>query len=185
MDNNTNNNSDGGSQGFTKTWIIEWTSSLGKRSRQEKDDYSLALELFNEKSKQGEALLYEIQKSILDGSITKRVPILNSKKAKKRKEQAVKKIREQSEKGKKNTKLSDIKLRIIILAAVIGTLIMILFLINSYTNTGNILSNHAILHLFYVDRLFYTFPTNEILSSMDRLNHKVSSSDTDLNFELI
>ena len=169
MDNNTNNNSDGGSQGFTKTWIIEWTSSLGKRSRQEKDDYSLALELFNEKSKQGEALLYEIQKSILDGSITKRIPILNSKKAKKRKEQAVKKIREQSEKGKKNIKLSDIKLRIIILGSVIGALIVIIFLINATTNTGNVISHHAVLHLSHLDTYLYPYQINEIFSLVDRL----------------
>lgn len=169
MDNNTNNNSDGGSQGFTKTWIIEWTSSLGKRSRQEKDDYSLALELFNEKSKQGEALLYEIQKSILDGSITKRIPILNSKKAKKRKEQAVKKIREQSEKGKKNIKLSNIKLRIIILGSVIGALIVIIFLINATTNTGNVISHHAVLHLSHLDMYLYPYQINEIFSLVDRL----------------
>ena len=169
MDNNTNNNSDGGPQGFTKTWIIEWTSSLGKRSRQEKDDYSLALELFNEKSKQGEALLYEIQKSILDGSIRKRIPILNSKKAKKRKEQAVKKIREQSEKGKKNIKLSDIKLRIIILGSVIGALIVIIFLINASTNTGNVISHHAVLHLSHLDTYLYTYQIKEIFSLVDRL----------------
>jgi hypothetical protein len=169
LDNNNNNSSDGGSQGFTKTWIIEWTSSLGKRSRQEKDDYSLALELFNEKSKQGEALLYEIQKSILDGSITKRIPILNSKKAKKRKEQAVKKIREQSEKGKKNIKLSDIKLRIIILGSVIGALIVIIFLINATTNTGNVISHHAVLHLSHLDTYLYPYQINEIFSLVDRL----------------
>lgn len=169
MDNNTNNNSDGGSQGFTKTWIIEWTSSLGKRSRQEKDDYSLALELFNEKSKQGEALLYEIQKSIVDGSITKRIPILNSKKAKKRKEQAVKKMREQSEKGKKNIKLSNIKLRIIILGSVIGALIVIIFLINATTNTGNVISHHAVLHLSHLDMYLYPYQINEIFSLVDRL----------------
>jgi hypothetical protein len=169
LDNNTNNNSDGGSQGFTKTWIIEWTSSLGKRSRQEKDDYSSALELFNEKSKQGEALLYEIQKSILDGSITKRIPILNSKKAKKRKEQAVKKMREQSEKGKKNIKLSNIKLRIIILGSVIGALIVIIFLINATTNTGNVISHHAVLHLSHLDMYLYPYQINEIFSLVDRL----------------
>ena len=169
MDNNTNNNSDGGSQGFTKTWIIEWTSSLGKRSRQEKDDYSLALELFDEKSKQGEVLLYEIQKSITDGSILKKIPILNSKKAKKRKEQAVKKMREQSEKGKKNIKLSNIKLRIIILGSVIGALIVIIFLINATTNTGNVISHHAVLHLSHLDMYLYPYQINEIFSLVDRL----------------
>jgi hypothetical protein len=169
LDNSTDNNSEGGPQDFTKTWIIEWTSSLGKRSRQEKDDYSLALELFDEKSKQGEVLLYEIQKSITDGSILKKIPILNSKKAKKRKEEAVKKIREQSEKGKKKIKLSDIKLRIIILASVIGALIVILFLLNALTNTGNVISHHAALHLSDIDRHLHSFQINEIFSLVDRL----------------
>jgi hypothetical protein len=169
LDNSTDNNSEGGPQDFTKTWIIEWTSSLGKRSRQEKDDYSLALELFDEKSKQGEVLLYEIQKSITDGSILKKIPILNSKKAKKRKEEAVKKIREQSEKGKKKIKLSDIKLRIIILASVIGALIVILFLLNALTNTGNVISHHAALPLSDIDRHLHSFQINEIFSLVDRL----------------
>jgi hypothetical protein len=168
LDNSTNNNSDGGSQGFTKAWIIEWTSSLGKRSRQEKDDYSLALELFNEKSKRGEALLYEVQKSTLDGSITKKIPMLNSKKAKKRKEEAVKKIKEQSKKGKKDIKLSNIKFRIIILGSVIGALIVIIFLINASTNTGNLISHHAILHLSHLDTYLYPYQINDIFSLVNR-----------------
>ena len=168
MNNSTDNNSEGGPRDFTKTWIIEWTSSLGKRSRQEKDDYSLALELFDQKSKQGEVLLYEIQKSITDGSILKKIPILNSKKAKKRKEEAVK-IREQSEKGKKKIKLSDIKLRIIILASVIGALIVTLFLINAFTNTGNVISHHAVLHLSNVDWHLYSFQINEVFSLVNSL----------------
>ncbi|HEX6029046.1 MAG TPA: hypothetical protein VFY64_08415, partial [Nitrososphaeraceae archaeon] len=116
-----------------------------------------------------------------DGSVLKKIPILNSKKAKKRKDEAVKKVSERSETGKKKFILSDIKLRILILASVVGTLIVILFLINSYTNTGNLLSHHAVLHLFYVDYLFYSFQTNEIFSSTDGLYHKVSTSNTDLN----
>lgn len=181
MNNGNNRDSKEDSHDFTKTWVIEWTSGLGKKSHQEKDDYSLALQVFNEKSKQGEVLLYEVQKNISDGSVLKKIPILNSKKAKKRKDEAVKKVSERSETGKKKFILSDIKLRIIILASVVGTLIVILFLINSYTNTGNILSHHAVLHLLYVDYLFYSFQTNEIFSSTDGLNHKVSSSNTDLN----
>lgn len=181
MSNGNNRDSKEDSHDFTKTWVIEWTSGLGKKSHQEKDDYSLALQVFNEKSKQGEVLLYEVQKNISDGSVLKKIPILNSKKAKTRKDEAVKKVSERSETGKKKFILSDIKLRIIILASVVGTLIVILFLINSYTNTGNILSHHAVLNLFYVDYMFYSFQTNEIFSSTDGLNHKVSSSNTDLN----
>ena len=74
------------SQSFTKTWIIEWTSGLTKSSHEEKNDYVKAVELFNEKSQGvGDAVLYELQKSGSDGSILKKIPILNSKKAKKRK----------------------------------------------------------------------------------------------------
>ena len=181
LNNGINKDSKEGSHDFTKTWVIEWTSSLGKKSHQEKDDYSLALEVFNEKSKRGEVLLYEVQKTISDGYVLKKIPILNSNKAKKRKDEAVKKVSERSETGKKKIILSDIKLRIIILASVVCTFIVILFLINSYTNTGNILSHHAVLNLFYVDYMFYSFQTNEIFSSTDGLNHKVSSSNTDLN----
>jgi hypothetical protein len=169
LDNSTNNNSEGSPHAFTKSWIIEWTSSLGKRSREEKDDYALALELFDEKSKQGEVLLFEIQKSISDGSILKKTPILNSKKAKKRKEEALKKIREQSEKGKKKIKLSDIKLKIIILASVIGALVVILFLINAFTNSGNIISHHAVLNSSDVVRHLYYLQIHEIFSLVDRL----------------
>ena len=169
MDELTNDNSEGGSQDYTKTWIIEWTSSLGKKSHQEKDDYSLALELFNERSKQGEVLLYEIQKSLSDGSILKKTPVLNSKKAKKRKEEAVKKVMEQSEKGKRKIILSNTKLRIIILASVIGALLMILFLITAFTNTGNVISHHAILHVSDADGHFYSFEINEIYYLADRL----------------
>jgi hypothetical protein len=167
--NSTNNNSEEGSQGFTKSWIIEWTSSLGKRSHQEKDDYSLALELFNEKSKKGEVLMYEIQRSVSDGSILKKIPILNSKKAKKRREEAVKKISEQSKKGKKKIMLSDVKLRLIILASVISALIVIIFLINAFTNSSNVISHYAILHLSNADRHFYFFQMNEIFSLADKL----------------
>ena len=167
--NSTNNNSEEGSQGFTKSWIIEWTSSLGKRSHQEKDDYSLALELFNKKSKKGEVLMYEIQRSVSDGSILKKIPILNSKKAKKRREEAVKKISEQSKKGKKKIMLSDVKLRLIILASVISALIVIIFLINAFTNSSNVISHYAILHLSNADRHFYFFQMNEIFSLADKL----------------
>ena len=135
------------SQSFTKTWIIEWTSGLTKSSHEEKNDYVKAVELFNEKSQGvGDAVLYELQKSGSDGSILKKIPILNSKKAKKRKEDSVRKIRDQSEKEKdpkptRLTKLTSMKLRLIILASVIGALIIILLLINNLSNNGNMISH--------------------------------------------
>ena len=81
----------------------------------------------------------------------------------------MKKIREQSEKGKKNIKLSDIKLRIIILGSVIGVLIMIIFLINAITNTGNVISHHAVLHLSHLDTYLYLKQINEIFTLVDSI----------------
>ena len=69
--------------------------------KKKNDSFVKAVELFNEKSQGvGDAVLYETQKSGSDGSILKKIPILNSKKAKKRKEDAVRKIRNESEKEK-------------------------------------------------------------------------------------
>jgi hypothetical protein len=70
-----------------KSWEVESSSSV-----EEFDDYSKALDLFNIKSDQDEEpILYEIQKSKINGSILKRIPILNIKQSKKRKEELEKK----------------------------------------------------------------------------------------------
>ena len=70
-----------------KSWEVESLSSV-----EEFDDYSKALDLFNIKSDQDEEpILYEIQKSKISGSIIKRIPILNIKQSKKRKEELEKK----------------------------------------------------------------------------------------------
>src|ERR671910_9843 len=75
-----------------KSWEVESSSSV-----EEFDDYSKALDLFNIKSDQDEEpILYEIQKSKKDGSILKRIPILNVKQSKKRKEELEKKVPTQS-----------------------------------------------------------------------------------------
>src|SRR5688500_20139103 len=75
-----------------KSWEVESSSSV-----EEFDDYSKALDLFNIKSDQDEEpILYEIQKSKINGSILKRIPILNIKQSKKRKEELEKKATTQS-----------------------------------------------------------------------------------------
>ena len=52
-------------------------------SSQEFEDYHQALSMFNHISKDGtQIILYEIKKSPVDGSIVKKIPLLNSKKAK-------------------------------------------------------------------------------------------------------
>jgi len=82
-----------------KSWEVEWSSSV-----EEFDDYSKALDLFNLKSNQGEeTILYEIQKSKLDGSIVKKIPILNTKQSKKRKEEFEKKKSKTDSPTKKTT----------------------------------------------------------------------------------
>ena len=44
-------------------------------------DYEEALELFNQRSKEGKnIILYEIHKSKIDGSVVKKVPVLNTSK---------------------------------------------------------------------------------------------------------
>ena len=49
--------------------------------RIELPNYEEALELFNQRSKEGKNLiLYEIHKSKIDGSIVKKVPVLNTSK---------------------------------------------------------------------------------------------------------
>src|SRR5919109_3495856 len=101
LDNNNNMDSKEDSQNFTKTWVIEWTSSAGESSSGEHKNYYQALEIFNEKSKGGgDAILYEIHKSVSDGSIMKTIPVLNTKKAKKRKEETAKTNRVELEKEK-------------------------------------------------------------------------------------
>ncbi|MGI0052399.1 MAG: hypothetical protein ACRD8K_11745, partial [Nitrososphaeraceae archaeon] len=63
-----------------KSWEVESPSSI-----EEFDDYSKALDLFNIKSDQDEdTILYEVQKSKINGSVIKRIPILNTKQSKKR-----------------------------------------------------------------------------------------------------
>src|ERR687897_496690 len=100
------------------------------------DDYSKALDLFNVKSNQGEdTILYEIQKSKLDGSIIKRIPILNTKQSKKRKEELEKKNQNHIPQQKKQNapiqnknKIGDIKYRIIILVIIVIAFMIILYL---------------------------------------------------------
>src|SRR5215218_6394688 len=82
-----------------KSWEVEWPSSI-----EEFDDYAKALDLFNLKSNQGvDTILYEIQKSKLDGSKVKRIPILNTKQYKKRKEELEKKKSKSYSPTKKTT----------------------------------------------------------------------------------
>ena len=64
-----------------KVWVVEWSSKFEKSSTNEISNYREALEIFNEKTKeQKNTILYEIQKSALEDTVIKKIPILNSSK---------------------------------------------------------------------------------------------------------
>jgi ATP-dependent Zn protease len=101
------------------------------------EDYHQALSMFNNRSKDGtQIILYEIKKNPMDGSIVKKTPLLNSKKAK-TKSQSFKRItyRKSGEKSddhpNKKNKFKDFKIRILLLIIVFLIFIAIIFLMNS------------------------------------------------------
>src|ERR671913_1018298 len=134
-----------------KSWEVEWSSSI-----KEFDDYSKALDLFNLKSNQGEdTILYEIQKSKLDGSIVKRIPILNTKQSKKRKEELEKKSQNPIHQQKKQqapiqnkNKIGDIKYRIIILVIIVIAFLILLYVLSQLVTSSNTLDSHFLLDYF-------------------------------------
>jgi mRNA-degrading endonuclease RelE of RelBE toxin-antitoxin system len=134
-----------------KSWEVEWSSSV-----EEFDDYSKALDLFNVKSNQGEdTILYEIQKSKLDGSIVKRIPILNTKQSKKRKEELEKKGQNPIHQQKKQqapiqnkNKIGDIKYRIIILVIIVIAFLILLYVLSQLVTSSNTLDSHFLLDYF-------------------------------------
>jgi mRNA-degrading endonuclease RelE of RelBE toxin-antitoxin system len=131
-----------------KSWEVEWSSSV-----EEFDDYSKALDLFNVKSNQGEdTILYEIHKSKLDGSIVKRIPILNTKQSKKRKEELEKKSQNPIHQQKKQqapiqnkNKIGDIKYRIIILVIIVIAFLILLYVLSQLVTSSNTLDSHFLL----------------------------------------
>lgn len=146
-------NETAGSHEPMKTWIIEWKRALGKGASDERYDYAEAVKLFNEKTGSGiDAILYEIQRSPIDSSIIKKTPILNSIKARQRKEdeRANNSKDMPARKGPKtSSKSGNLKLRIIILIIVIGALVLVISLITALTNRDGIIINgpHATISL--------------------------------------
>jgi hypothetical protein len=128
-----------------KTWEVEWSLSV-----QEFDDYSQALDLFNLKSNQGEeTILYEIQKSKKDGSLLKKIPILNTKQSKKRKEELDKRNQKQIRQQKSQqipiqnkNKLGNIKYRIIILVIIVVAFLILLYVLSQSVTTSSTLNTH-------------------------------------------
>ena len=133
-----------------KSWEVESSSSI-----EEFDDYSKALDLFNIKSDQDEEpILYEIQKSKISGSIIKRIPILNTKQSKKRKEELEKKrlaqnpnVQQQQQQQKQaptqnKNKPQDIKYRIVILVIIIVAFLILLYVLSQLVTSSDTLNAH-------------------------------------------
>lgn len=129
-----------------KSWEVESSSSV-----EEFDDYSKALDLFNIKSDQDEEpILYEIQKSKINGSILKRIPILNVKQSKKRKEELEKKVAIQPTKlqqqkqaiSTNKNKPQDIKYRIVILVIIIVAFLILLYVLSQLVISSDTLNAH-------------------------------------------
>ena len=66
---------------ITKKYLIEIVGKFKNISTIELPNYEEALELFNQRSKEGKNLiLYEIHRSKIDGLMVKKVPVLNTSK---------------------------------------------------------------------------------------------------------
>ena len=131
-----------------KSWEVESQSSI-----EEFDDYSKALDLFNIKSDQDEdIILYEVQKSTINGSVIKRIPILNTKQSKKRKEELEKKrlaqnrnVQQQQQKQaptQHKNKPQDIKYRIVILIIIIVAFLILLYVLSQLVISSDTLNAH-------------------------------------------
>jgi hypothetical protein len=145
-----------GLHGPRKTWMIEWKKNSGKTISEENHDYAEALKVFNEKTASGtDAILYEVLRSPVDSSIIKKTPVLNTVKARRRRKEESDSTKEDQMAGKQpktNNKAGNIKLRIMLLIAVIGALVLVISLINALTNTGGIIVNpHAVISMTDTD----------------------------------
>jgi hypothetical protein len=148
LDNNNDNNSN-----IIKKFLLEITGKFKSSSTVEFSNYEEALESFNQHSKSGKNLiLYEVHKSSLDGSVIKKVPVLNTSKHAERMrilEEEAKvdstpnngldsQSSQQSSPSKQKNKMTfaNMKFKIIILASVVGGLILVLFLLDFLASGG-------------------------------------------------
>lgn len=146
---------------ITKKFLIEMPGKFKTTSTIELSNYEEALELFNQRSKQGKNLiLYEIHKSLNDGSIVKKVPVLNTSKHAERIRSLQNDLKESNpeingtvnnpistsvssssssstppQKGK--VTLASMKYKIIILAAVVAGFIILLFILDIIAGGGS------------------------------------------------
>ena len=140
--------SDDESANLVTNWMLE-----SNFSSEEFEDYHQALSMFNNISRNGtQVILYEIKKSPLDGSIVKKTPVLNSKKAKTKSRSfnriTYRKSADKSDDHQKNkNKFKDFKVRIFLLIIVLLTFIVIIFFMNSIAgeSSNDITVHHSIL----------------------------------------
>ncbi|GKS61952.1 hypothetical protein YTPLAS21_14100 [Candidatus Nitrosocosmicus sp.] len=150
-ENNNENDSN-----IIKKFLLEITGKFKSSSTVEFSNYEEALESFNQHSKSGKNLiLYEVHKSTLDGSVVKKVPVLNTSKHAERMRILEEEARvnstlqnaqspqpsqqdssSSSAKQKNKMTLANMKFKIIILASVVGGLILILFLLDILAGGG-------------------------------------------------
>ena len=141
---------------ITKKFLIEIVGKFKTTSTVELANYEEALELFNRRSKEGKnPILYEIHKSINDGSIVKKVPVLNTYKHAERMrilEDELKKSNaaingtgnaptstssSSSPDQKSKTTLASMKFKIIILAVIVAGFILTLFMLDIIAGGGS------------------------------------------------
>lgn len=148
--------SDDESTNLVTNWMLE-----SNFSREEFEDYRQALSMFNNISKDGtEVILYEIKKSLVDGSTVKKTPLLNSKKTR-TKSRSFKRItyRKSGDKSddhpKNKNKFKDFKVRIFLLIIVLLVFITIMFFMNSIAGeSSNVTTAHQFI-LFRIDNPSY------------------------------
>jgi ATP-dependent Zn protease len=144
------------STNLVTNWMLE-----SNFSREEFEDYRQALSMFNNISKDGtEVILYEIKKSLVDGSTVKKTPLLNSKKTR-TKSRSFKRItyRKSGDKSddrpKNKNKFKDFKVRIFLLIIVLLVFITIMFFMNSIAGeSSNVTTAHQFI-LFRIDNPSY------------------------------
>ncbi len=150
MDNNKNYDADSLSN-VKKIWIVEWNSKFEKTSNEERTNYREALEIFNEKAKEEkDTILYEIQKSISDDKILKKIPILNTSRYAERKKNSIGEKKEQLVKNDE-VKKSGLKIRFIILFIIMVALIIAIYWINIIIIGGTLLNPHIVYHILMND----------------------------------
>jgi hypothetical protein len=139
---------------ITKKYLLEIVGKFKSSSTIELSSYEEALELFNQRSKEGKnIILYEIHKSKIDGSIAKKVPVLNTSKHAERMRVLQQELKDSNptsdqtvnppistssssdQKGKMT--LGTMKFKIIILAAVVAGFILTLFMLNIIAGGGS------------------------------------------------